>query len=167
MDSLTDFPANIDREQAFLVFATMCGDIVRSAAALGVPEAAVLKMAEEEGWHSKLGPILALKRSSRPGSVERACNRALNFVQAHRMRLIVQRAIQRMTGMNEVEFDSYLLSETTSKGGEVTRKLTTRALADLSAAMDKCHAMTYAALNDTTQGRANRKEDSSEDEVSS
>jgi hypothetical protein len=156
-------PLAIDREQAFLLFATFTGDIARTAHALDVPAAAVLKMAEEEGWMNKLGPILALKKSSKPGDVERAINRALNFVQSHRMRLFIQRVITRLTGMNETEFEEYLF---VSNGKDGTKKLTTRALADLASALEKAQSMTYLALNDTAQDRAKRKEGDGDSEVS-
>jgi len=155
----------IDREQAFLLFATFTGDIARTAHALDVPSAAVLRMAEEEGWTNKLGPILALKKSTKPGDVERGINRALNFVQAHRMRLFIQRVITRLTALNETEFEDYLFVGTTDKIGNTTKKLTTRALADLASALEKAQALTYMALNDTAQDRAKRKEESGDSEV--
>lgn len=159
-------PHDLDREQAFLLFATFTGDVARTAHALGVPAAAVLKMCEEEGWAAKLGPILALKKSAKPGDVERSINRALNFVQAHRMRLFIQRVISRLTGMGEEEFEGYLFQETHSKTGETSRKLTTRALADLASALEKAQELTYRALNDTAPERAKRKEAGDDPEVS-
>jgi hypothetical protein len=159
-------PHDLDREQAFLLFATFTGDIVRTAHALGVPDAAVLKMAEEEGWHNKLGPILALKKSSRPGDIERAINRALNFVQAHRMRLVIQRVITRLTGLTKEEFEEQLFVKSTSKSGVESTKLSTRALADLASALEKAQAMTYLALNDTAQDRNKRKENGDDTDVS-
>lgn len=164
--SQTDLvPVDLDRGQAFLVYATMCGDVCRSAAALGIPEAAILQMVETEGWANKLGPILALKKANRPGSIEKAINRALNFTQSHQMRLIIQRAITRLTNMNDGEFEEYLFQEgKADKNGDTVRKLTTRAIADLSSALEKTHSMTYQALGDTTQDRLKAKaEDSSED----
>jgi hypothetical protein len=158
--------SEIDREQCFLLFANFCGDITRTAHAANVPEAAILKMCDEESWHTKLGPILALKKSTRPGDVERALNRAQNFVQAHRMRLFVARVIHRVSGMNEGEFNEYLFQGTKDKQGNETRKLTTRAIADLAVAMEKAQAMTYLALNDTAQDRAKRKETGDDVEVS-
>jgi len=108
---MTDEPtAAIDRENCFLLFATFAGDIVRTSAASGVPAAAILKMCEEEGWHNKLAPILALKKSTKPGDLERGLNRALNYVQAHKMRLIVQRAIHRLTELTQAEFEEQIFA---------------------------------------------------------
>jgi hypothetical protein len=150
----------IDRANAFLLYATFCGDVVRTGAALGVPATQVLRMADEENWNDQLRAILELKKSARPGDIERAINRALNFVQAHRLRMFLERVIQRVTGMNADEFETYLLSSTTSKG-ETVPKLSTRALADLASALEKAQALTYMALNDTAQERVRRKEEDS------
>jgi hypothetical protein len=159
-------PPDLDREQAFLLYATFTGDIVRTAHALNVPEAAVLKMADDEGWQNKLGPILALKKSTRPGDVERACNRALNFVQAHKMRLFVQRVLHRVSSMNDGELEEYIFQSTASKNGDTSKKMTTRAVADLAVAMEKAQSLTYQALNDSAPERAKRKENDGDSEVS-
>lgn len=156
----------IDRENAFLLYATFCGDVVRTAHSLNVPPAAVLKAAEEENWQAKLGPILALKTSAKPGDIERAINRALAFVQAHQMRLFVSRVIRRLTGFTEEEFEDYILPEKRRKDGSVELKLSTRAIADLASAMEKCNVVAFLALNDTVQDRTRRKEDESKDDGS-
>jgi len=150
----------IDRENAFLLYATFCGDVERTAHALNVSAVIILKMADEEGWANKLGPIIALKKSTRPGDVERAINRALNFVQAHRMRLFVARVIHSLTGLTESQFNDYIYPETTAKDGSKTTKISTRAIADLASAMEKCQSLTYLALTDTVADRTKRKEDS-------
>jgi len=147
----------IDRENAFLLYATFCGDLERTAHALNISATALLKLVEDEGWNKKLASIIELKKSDRPGDVERALNRALNYVQAHQMRQFVQRVIRRVTTMDEGEFEKYLLTQVDAKG-IATSKLSTRALADLASAMEKAQAMTYLALNDTAQERIKRNE---------
>lgn len=154
----------LDKEQAFELYATFCGDLERTAHALGVRPLDVLKAAEELGWNEKLAGIFKLKKSTRPGDVERALNRAQNFVQAHRFRRFVERVIHKLTGMNEGEFMEYIFEATTKEGTTVT-KLSTRALADLASAMEKCQAMTYLALSDTAQDRAKRDEQVDENAV--
>jgi hypothetical protein len=149
---------HLDREQVFLLYANFCGDVVRTAAALNISPVAVLRMADDEGWAKKLEPIIALSRSNRPGDFERAVNRAINFVQAHRLRLILERTLKRMTGYSDAELEALLTEDKFSKDGEkLGSKLSTRALADYAAAMEKVHAMTYASLNDSAQERAKRK----------
>ena len=159
--------AELDRENAFLLYATFCGDVERTAHALGVSAVTVLKVADDEGWANKLGPILALKKSSRPGDVERAINRALNFVQAHRMRVFLSRVVHKITGFTDDEFNEYLLERKTDKEGKTTsERLTTRSLADLASAMEKAHSLTYMALSDTAQDRTKRKEADDDSDVS-
>jgi hypothetical protein len=148
----------IDRENAFLLYATFAGDLVRTGAALGVPPTTVLKMADEEHWNDQLRPILELKKSNRPGDVERAINRALNFVQARRMLMFLERVIHKLTGFTPEELEAYLLSDHSAKDGTQFRKLTTRALADLASALEKCQSLSYSALNDTAQERVKRNE---------
>lgn len=126
----------------------------------------MLSVADEEGWAEKLRPIITLKNSTRPGDVERAINRALNFVQAHQFRLFIARTIRSLTSMTEEEFQYYLYPETKSKDGVTTSKLSTRALADLASAMEKAQSMSYLALNDTSSDRARRAEDANEGETS-
>lgn len=148
----------IDRENAFMLYATFCGDVTRTAAAIGVPDSVVMRMSADDNWNAKLAPILELKKSQRPGDIERAVNRALNFVQAHKMRIFLQRVVSKVTGMDEDEIEDYLFTGH-GKEGSTFKQLSTRALADLASAMEKCHSLTYMALNDTAQERVRRKED--------
>jgi hypothetical protein len=156
MDLINREIALIDRENAFLLFATFCGDVERTAGALNISGAAVVKMADDEGWLSKLTGIIELKKSKKPGDLERAISRAINFVQAHRYRMFLERVLQRLAGFTEAEFKEYLLTKATKEG--TVSALSTRALADLASALEKCHAMTYLALNDTAQERIKRNE---------
>lgn len=147
-----------DREQAFLLYATFCGDCERTAHCLGVRPVDVLRVADDEGWNIKLQGILALKKSNRPGDVERALNRAQNFVQAVKLRNFIERVISKLTGLTSEELDEYVFSSSKDKNGDISKKLTTRAVADLTSALEKAHAATYLALNDTVQDRTRRKE---------
>lgn len=147
-----------DREQAFLLYATFCGDVEKTSHALSIRPVDVLKMAEEEGWNNQLKNILEMKKSGRPGDVERAVNRALNFVQSHRMRLFVERILHKLVSMDNKEVEEYIFSDHSSKDGVAFKRLTTRAIADLASAMEKAQALSYQALNDTAQDRAKRKE---------
>ncbi len=146
-----------DREQAFLLYANFCGDLERTAHALNIRPIDVLKVVEECGWNEKLAGIIGLKKSARPGDIERGINRAQNFVQAHKFRLFVERVIRKLTALNEAEFMSYVF-EASDKEGNQINKLSTRAIADLASAMEKCQSMTYLALSDTAQDRAKREE---------
>jgi hypothetical protein len=148
----------LDREQAFLLYATFAGDLERTAHACGVRAVDILKCAEEENWGERLKGIIELKKSSRPGDFERAINRAINFADSHRFRLFLERVLNRLSGMRPDELETYLLHGTVAKDGSPVKKLSTRALADLASALEKCQSLTYMALTDTAQDRVKRKE---------
>lgn len=156
---IEDGAASIDRENAFMLYASFCGDLARTAHALNVSPTTILRVADEEGWAIKLAPILELKKGTKPGDIERAMNRAVNFVQAHRMRVFVSRVMNRMSGLSPEQFDEVLFPSEKRKDGTTSRKFSTRAFADLASAMEKAHALSYSALNDTAPERTKRKED--------
>jgi|KBSSwiStaDraftv2_1062776.scaffolds.fasta_scaffold45059_5 hypothetical protein len=165
----TELEAAFDREQAFLLYTMFGGDSVKTAHALGMRAVDVLRMSEEESWNEKIKPILELRKSNKPGDFERSVNRAMNFCQARRLWLFLERVINRITGMSEEELNDYLFTGEQkfnadgSLKGEV-KKLTTRALADLASACEKAHALTYLALHDVASDRARRKEEVSGNE---
>jgi hypothetical protein len=148
----------LDRENAFLLYAAFCGDAERTAHVLNLSPATILKVAEDEGWLSKLRSIIELKKSTRPGDVERAMNRALNFVQAHRMRLVCERMIKRLANMTDEDLELFLMTGHVGKEALAVKKISTRALADLASAIEKAQALSYLALNDTAQERIKRDE---------
>lgn len=148
----------LDREQVFLLYATFCGDVEKTAHAVKVSPVTILAVADEEKWNEQLRAIIELKKSNRPGDLERAINRALNFAQAHRFRMFLERVIQKVCGMSGEEFEAYLFEKHNAKDGSTYRSLTTRALADLASALEKAQSMTYHALNDTAQERVKRKD---------
>lgn len=151
-----------DRENAFQLFAMFAGDVERTAHSLNVRPIDVLKTAEDEGWLLKLQPILELKKSKRPGDIDRGLNRARNFVQALRLTMFLERVLKKLMDMPQEEMEEYLFQvvRTKHKDGSESeeRKLSTRALADLTSAIEKAHAMSYLALNDTVQDRTKRQE---------
>lgn len=171
--SITDLPMSdeslpldsnvkFDRESAFQLFAVFAGDVERTAHSLNVRPIDVLRVAEDEGWLLKLQPILELKKSKRPGDIDRGLNRARNFVQALRLVTFLERVLKKLMDMPSEELNDYLFQTitTTSKTGEVSeaKKLSTRPLADLTSAIEKAHAASYLALNDTVQDRTKRQE---------
>ncbi len=156
----------IDLENAFAIFATFCGDPVKSGAALGLPASAILRMSDEGGWADKLRPIIELKKSQRPGDVERSISRATNFAQAFKWRLFLQRVVKRISDMNDAELEEYLFVSEPRKDGSVMKKLSTRALTDMTAALEKAHSLCYMALGDSATERVKRAQDSDDGEVS-
>lgn len=148
---------SLDREQAFLLFTAFMGDLEKTAQALGISAVSLLRVVDDEGWLRTLEPILKLRKSDAPLDFERGLNRALNFVQAHRLRLFLERALRVFTGWSEKELLDNINNVKTSAAGTVTTSLNIRALTDFAAALEKTHAMTYMALSDTASDRSARK----------
>lgn len=145
------------RDNVFLLYASFCGDAQKTAFAADTTVDNVLQLAVEGRWDERLRAILELKKSQKPGDVERAMNRALNFVQAHRMRLILEAMIKRITALSPDQLREATTSYHVGKDGAVlSATLNTRPLADLAAALEKCHALSYAALSDTAADRKGR-----------
>jgi hypothetical protein len=76
---------------------------------------------------------------------------------------VIERVVFRLYNMKPDEMEEYLFAQSSiGKDGKeyVYKKLTTRSLADLASAIEKCHAMSYMALNDSAPERGRRKDDS-------
>ena len=146
----------VDREQAYLLFATFCGQPVPVAKALGISPQAVLRMAAEGGWAEKLAPIISLHQgATKPQDIERAVNRALNYVQAHRLRVVIERLMKKLYDLDADGLTEFFTDEI-ANGAGVSKKVNARFLADLAASMEKAQMLTYAALNDTATERNKR-----------
>ena len=150
----------IDRAQAFLLFMQFSGDLLKVAKAMGLSPLSVAMCADQEKWEARWHAITSLKDSESPASVERGISRALNFVQAHRLRVSIEKMVRFLYDMNDEDFRNqcYTITTKTDREGNVTeeRKLNTRPFADLASAMEKIHVMTYLALNDTAKERESR-----------
>jgi hypothetical protein len=153
-----------DVDRAFQLYAQFCGDVERTGHALGVPPVAILRAADRLKWNDRLKVILELKQSGKPGELERGISRAMNFVQAHRMRVVLERLLKKFYDMPDEELfeAAFTVKVTHAKDGteSETRSVNTKPFADLAAALEKCQQMTYTALGDTVTERAARHEDS-------
>lgn len=152
----------LDISQIFLVFVSLVGDVNKTAAALELDPDIVQKLADAEGWDLKIQRITLMSKSGRPGDFERAQNRALCFVQGHRIRSLCDRVITRFTGMTDEE----ICQEITAVGKNGIRHVSARFFTDLAAAAEKAHSMTYCALGDTATDRAQRDTEPDEMNVS-
>lgn len=160
-DKPSDAPNNatLDMDNAFMLYAIFCGDSIRTAHALNVKPEIIASMSVTEGWDKKLEPIISLHKSTKPGDVERAVNRAMNFVQAHKCRMFFERVLNQMCGMTTSELEAFLFPRTGKRGSDeviVEQRFTTRSLADMAHALEKCHMMTYMALGDSSTERKER-----------
>jgi len=168
MSQIVNSPQKIefDHDQIFMLYATFCGDVAKTAHSTSMRREEIEAMAAAEGWADKIKEIIELNKGSRPGDMERGINRALNFVQANRFRLWVEKLMRAMVKAGDLADDDLdiLRQKRYNKKGELsTDYVSTRALADLAATLEKIHWMTYEALGDSPQERAKRIEKPADD----
>lgn len=157
-----------DLQDAFVLYTVFLGDATKTAHALNVSVEAIVNLAEEQGWNEKVGQLAELRKSDKPGDLERAINRAVNFSQAHRTRQQLERAIEMVEGWDQAKLEQNLMMPVVDKKtGRVDYHFSARPLADLTAALEKAHTLTYLALGDTAQDRARRKEETNDSVVAS
>jgi len=145
----------LDISQIFLVFVALVGDVYKTAAALNLDPELVQKLVDSEGWATKIQRVTLMSKSGRPGDYEKAVNRALAFVQGHRIRSLIDRVITRFSDMTEAE----ICHEITAVGKNGIRHVSARFFTDLAAAAEKANALTFTALGDTATDRAQSEPD--------
>jgi len=143
--------ANIDVSQCFLVYMSLVGDAEKTAAALDLDPKFVRDLAKDEGWDQKIQRVCLLSKGERPGDYERAVNRALCFVQAHQTSQLLDRLLTELRGLDGAD-----LLDAVSVKTKFGSTYSARLFADITAAMEKCHQMKYAALGDTVKERDTR-----------
>lgn len=149
---------NIDVSRAFIVYVTLVGDVEKTAAALDLDPAVVRQLATDEGWHEKVSRISVQSKSGKPGDFEKGVNRALNFAQAHRVRLVLDKVIERFEGMTPEE----VINEVTARTASGASSISARFFADLTSAMEKAAHLSYLALGDTAGERPDASTDEAE-----
>lgn len=148
-----DVPDNFDLKNAFLVYASVSGDEDKAAMALGISRVAIERLIIEEGWEARIAGLIKLRKSGNGRLVEKGLNRALNFTQAQRFRMVIERLMRRLSDMSDDELMEYSFQTetTTHRDGTVdeNKRFNARPFADLASAMEKCHSLSYMALCDT------------------
>lgn len=146
--------SRLDVSQIFLTYMSLVGDVEKTATALDLDPKIVAALADQEGWLEKVRRLSVMSKSGKPGDYERAQNRALNFVQAHRMRMTVDALLRSFDGLTPEEICEKL--STVDKNGNY--HISARFLSDLAAASEKIQALSYAALGDSVKERVERAE---------
>lgn len=147
----------IDAEQCFLLWCANGFDVAATAHAVGITAVALQRVVDDMQWVERVAPIVAKIKSQKAGDFDRACNRAIAFVQGTRFRMICERVISEITGWDTVTLRENLSPENISKSGS-SRKISTRFLGDLASAIEKANAICFAALSDTATERAKRND---------
>lgn len=143
-----------DVAQVFLCYMSLVGDGPRTAAALDLDPDFVQWLAEQEGWVEKVKRISLMSRSEKPGDFERATNRALNFCQAHRIRLLIDKLLLELSKDTPEKLMARI--SVVDKKGDAHPSA--RFFADLLAAAEKAQTLSYYALGDSAGERRDRAE---------
>lgn len=144
---------HIDVAATFLVFVAVCGDVDRCALAMDLDPAIVRALAEQENWLTKLKKVSLMSKSEVPGQYERACNRAIMYLQGHAIRSIIQRILD---VLSKQEGNELLASLAQTKASAVT--YSAKLLQELSQASERANYMCLNALGDTVSERAEERE---------
>lgn len=140
-------PADDPIESAFHVWLASGGDAASAARVLGVAPADVRRLAKENRWETRLR---ALAEVGAAGALtpddyheaQIALNRGVNYVQAHRLRVLCDRAL--------LEFNASrsLLADFTATDKHGNTSIDFKPLADLARVTEIAHRLTSNALGD-------------------
>lgn len=137
----------LDVAQIFQTYVTFGGDVDKTAAATGISREAVRQLVAAEKWKDKISEWMELREGD-PRDLQIQINRAVNYVQAHRLRAVIDRVIAHIATLDEEKLTE-LLTKTTKDGSEFV----TRPITDLVKAAEACQAMSARALGDTAAER--------------
>lgn len=130
--------------ESYLAF---LGDTAKVAVALDIEEHIVKNLAVTEQWDKKL-KVWQQQISGDPRELQVHINRAINFVQSHRLRTVLDKVVGKLHSMTPDELEE-ALTVNTKNGPEFK----TRALTDLVKAAEAVQLMTQRALGDTDAER--------------
>lgn len=130
-----------DAVSVWNAFLTFQGNSVKTAVSTGLSVGDVERMAEEGGWKAK---IASLENSSGTGTSAASVNRAINYVQAHRLRSLLDRVVTEIS-TDAKTFDEY--TQTYGKEGAPSGR-TVKPLLELAKAVEVAQGLTQRALGD-------------------
>ncbi len=145
----------IDPAAVFSALVLFRGDPIQTAESLRIPEKVVLEFSAKYGWATKLrdmGVSGSTGPTNKQDAVARFQNRAMNFVQAIRLRELVDRLTV------ELLEDPEKLKEFTTVVSKNGFKRDMRAIVDLVNAADTAQMMTSRALQDHKDNESGDRE---------
>lgn len=144
----------VDQARAWMVYAAFDGDEEKAAIASKVPVEAIRALAHDYNWAAKLK---RLKTGSGEPEAERVANRAVNYVQAQRMRTILEKSIELLE--DEEQLLRALLKYKLTKEGDVESiEVSPKAVLELTKALEVVQNMSYRALGDKMPAKADDTE---------
>jgi hypothetical protein len=137
----------LDVAQIFQTYIAFGGDVDKTSVALDLPAEDIRQLASAENWARKIDDWTKLREGD-PRDVQIQINRAVNYVQAHRARALLDKVISHLS-----EGDAERLVDRLTVNTKNGPEFKTRALTDLVKAMESCQLMTQRALGDTVGER--------------
>lgn len=141
----------IDVTKVFLHYIASVGDVEKTALACDLDPEIVRKLAASEDWEQKVRRLCLQSKGNglQAGDFERMQNRALNWVQSHRLRQVLDEVITHYGEMNPEE----ILASITTFDKDNKPRVSARFFTDLAKALETVQGMSYAALGDTIPER--------------
>jgi len=137
----------LDVASIFEHFLMFNGDADKTAVALNLDPQDVRQLAIVERWQDKVERWNQVRQGdSQDAQVQ--INRAVNFVQSHRMRSILDKLVTELSAKDASELVELLTTHNAHGSSFNTRPLT-----DLVKGLEACQAMTQRALGDTADER--------------
>lgn len=143
----------LDVSTIFQTYLTFYGDVERTAVAMQIDAQTVRDLANAERWADKVSELNQL-RAGDSRDVQVQINRAINFVQAHRIRSVLDKVVSHFSKMDAEGLVDTLTH--VDKNGSST--FSARALTDLVKALETTQLMTQRALGDTASEQGGGKE---------
>jgi len=143
----------VDVSQMFLTYLAFQGDADKTAMALNTDVAIVRDIARSENWETKVRKLATI-REGESHDLQIQINRAINYVQSHRLRSIVDMALLHLTK----DGAEAMVEKLTVKGREGQTEFKIKAITDLVKAAESVQLMTQRALGDTAGEREPQKE---------
>lgn len=150
----------VDRGTLLLTYLSFLGDADKTAAALHTTVSYVRKEAIAGGWESQVARFVALKQQQGTDALAKELNRTVNYVQAVKLRNLLDRVIQRITDEKHT-FDDFVRAR-----GKDQDNFSAKGAVDLVKAIETVHKMTYQALGDSLGERVTSEKDEGAKNVS-
>jgi len=140
----------VDQARTWMVYAAFDGDEEKTAIAAKVPVAAVRSLAHDYNWPHKLK---RLKSGAGESAAERTANRAVNYLQAQRMRDILERSMELLE--DEEGLLRALVQVKLTRDGDVDSvNVNPKAVLELTKSLEVVQNMSYRALGDKVAAQA-------------
>ena len=136
-----------DPVQIFLTYMNFAGNVDQTAAVLQVDVSVVESLSAAGNWPSKIKELLKLGEGKEPREYKLSINRAIGYVQADRLRRLIDRVLTTISARDDDQILA-LLTTTGPKGDSFS----TRPLTDLVKAAAEAQLMTRLALGDVGAG---------------